>query len=36
VAGVAVLVLHRANLKRLFRGQEHRFQLRRRSLPASG
>jgi len=36
VAGIAVLVLHRANLKRLFRGQEHRFQLRRRSLPASG
>jgi glycerol-3-phosphate acyltransferase PlsY len=36
VAGVAVLVLHRANLKRLFRGQEHRFQLRRRSVPVSG
>jgi glycerol-3-phosphate acyltransferase PlsY len=36
VAGVAVLVLHRANLKRLFRGQEHRFQLRRRSVPVGG
>ena len=38
VAGIAVLVLHRANLKRLFRGQEHRFQLRRRdrSLPVGG
>jgi glycerol-3-phosphate acyltransferase PlsY len=37
VAGIAVLVLHRANLKRLVRGKEHRFQLRRRrSLPASG
>jgi glycerol-3-phosphate acyltransferase PlsY len=38
-AGLAVLVLHRANVKRLFRGQEHRFELRRRrgsSLPASG
>ena len=37
VAGIAVLVLHRANLKRLVHGQEHRFQLRRRgsSLPAS-
>ena len=38
VAGIAVLVLHRANLKRLFRGQEHRFKLRRRdrSLPVGG
>jgi glycerol-3-phosphate acyltransferase PlsY len=36
VAGIAVLVLHRANLKRLFRGQEHRFKLRRRSVPVGG
>jgi glycerol-3-phosphate acyltransferase PlsY len=35
VAGIAVLVLHRANLKRLVRGKEHRFQLRRRSVPVS-
>jgi glycerol-3-phosphate acyltransferase PlsY len=36
VAGVAVLVLHRANLKRLVRGKEHRFELRRRgSVPVS-
>ncbi len=38
-AGLAVLVLHRANLKRLRAGTESRFQLRRRprgSLPASG
>src|SRR5919108_3347370 len=31
IAGVAVLALHRANLKRLVRGQEHRFELRRRA-----
>jgi len=36
VAGIAVLVLHRANLKRLVRGQEHRFTLRRGSVPARG
>jgi glycerol-3-phosphate acyltransferase PlsY len=35
VAGIAVLVLHRTNLKRLVRGKEHRFQLRRRSVPVS-
>jgi glycerol-3-phosphate acyltransferase PlsY len=35
VAGIAVLVLHRANLKRLVRGKEHRFELRRRSVPVS-
>jgi glycerol-3-phosphate acyltransferase PlsY len=35
VAGIAVLVLHRANLKRLVRGNEHRFELRRRSVPVS-
>ena len=36
VAGLAVLVLHRANLKRLVRGKEHRFELRRRgSVPVS-
>jgi acyl phosphate:glycerol-3-phosphate acyltransferase len=29
-AAVAVAVLHRANVKRLFRGQENRFELRRR------
>ena len=35
VAGIAVLVLHRANLKRLVRGKEHRFKLRRGdSVPA--
>ena len=35
IAGIAVLVLHRANLKRLVRGKEHRFELRRRSVPVS-
>lgn len=38
IAGLAVLVVHQGNLKRLVRGQEHRFELRRRrrsSLPAS-
>ena len=35
IAGIAVLVLHRANLQRLVRGKEHRFQLRRRSVPVS-
>jgi acyl phosphate:glycerol-3-phosphate acyltransferase len=38
-AGFAVLVLHRGNIKRLFAGTEHRFELRRRragSLPARG
>src|SRR5258708_3108054 len=38
IAGVAVLVVHQGNLKRLVRGQEPRFELRRRrrtSLPAS-
>jgi len=33
IAGIAVLVLHRANVKRLVRGKEHRFELRRRSEP---
>jgi glycerol-3-phosphate acyltransferase PlsY len=38
-AGLGVLVLHRANLGRLVRGKEHRFELRRRrgsSLPVNG
>jgi glycerol-3-phosphate acyltransferase PlsY len=30
VAGVAVVVLHRANIRRLARGEENRFQLRRK------
>jgi hypothetical protein len=29
-AGVGVAFLHRANIARLFRGQENRFELRRR------
>lgn len=30
IAGGAVILLHRANVKRLLRGTEHRFDLRRR------
>jgi glycerol-3-phosphate acyltransferase PlsY len=33
-AGAAVVVLHRANLRRLLRGEEHRFELRRRRTAA--
>src|SRR6266576_3540048 len=32
-AAVAVVALHRANIKRLIRGEENRFQLRRRRKP---
>jgi len=35
-AALAVLVLHRANLKRLRAGTENRFQLRRGRAPSSG
>jgi hypothetical protein len=34
-AGAAVVVLHRANLRRLLRGEEHRFELRRRRRTAA-
>ena len=33
-AGATVLVLHRANLRRLLRGEEPRFELRRRKAPS--
>jgi len=33
IAGVAVLVLHRANIRRLAHGEENRFQLRRKRAP---
>ena len=33
-AGVAVILLHRPNIGRLRRGEEHRAQLRRRRSPA--
>ena len=35
-AGAGVLVLHRANLSRLWAGEENRFELRRRSKPHPG
>ena len=34
-AGIAVVALHRANIRRLLRGEEHRFQLRRKRTSAS-
>lgn len=35
-AGVGVLVLHRANVRRLCAGKENRFELRRRGKPRAG
>jgi glycerol-3-phosphate acyltransferase PlsY len=35
VAALAILWLHRANIRRLVRGEEHRFQLWRRRRPVS-
>jgi glycerol-3-phosphate acyltransferase PlsY len=35
VAGAAVVVLHRANIRRLARGEENRFRLRRKGTPTS-
>jgi len=35
-AGVGVLVLHRANVRRLLAGEENRFELRRRGKPRPG
>ena len=35
-AGLGVLVLHRANVRRLLAGEENRFELRRRSKPRPG
>ncbi|MBV8258820.1 MAG: glycerol-3-phosphate 1-O-acyltransferase PlsY [Actinobacteria bacterium] len=32
-AGAGVVALHRANIKRLWRGEEHRFELKRRREP---
>jgi glycerol-3-phosphate acyltransferase PlsY len=31
LSGAAVIVLHRANIKRLLRGEEHRFRWPRKS-----